>query len=347
MLRQAVHYQEQVIKKETGRGRPIRVFMITSEWPSAGNPNAVPFVVRQVNYLREAGVEVEVFSFRGARNLLNYMRAWWRARIKLWQNTYDVIHAQWGQSGVLAIPNWLPVIVTFRGGEVEGIVGDTGKYTLSGYVLRIVSYWVAKYADELIIVSAHMRPFLPRRPIHVIPSGLDFDRLPIISQQEARKQLGLPLSKRLVLFVDSTVDSARKRYSLAEKVVSRLELELDAQLVVAKGVPNAKIPIYMNACDALLFTSMYEGSPNVVKEALACNLPVVSVAVGDVSERLRGVECCSVCTDDRPETIARELDRILRLNRRANGRAAVRDLDERLLTNRIIDIYRSVLAQRA
>src|SRR5262245_43687813 len=321
----------------------IRVFMITSEWPWPARPFNAPFIVRQVEFLRKAGVSVDVFSFRGARNPLNYMRAWLQVRKKLRQGRYDLIHAQFGQSGILAMPKRLPLVVTFRGGEVEGIVGKNGRYTLMGYVLRAVSYFVARRTDELIVVSAHVKDSLPRRSIHVIPSGLDFDRLLIIPQEEARRRLGLPQSKRLILFVGDP-DQARKRYRLAREVVGRLDSQLDAELVVAWGVAHQDIPLYLNACDALLFTSMYEGSPNAVKEALACSLPVVSVAVGDVPERLRDVECCAVCADDRPETIAYQLEQVLRQQRRAtNGRMAVSDLHEEVLTKRVIELYRKLL----
>jgi glycosyltransferase involved in cell wall biosynthesis len=88
---------------------------------------------------------------------------------------------------------------------------------------------------------------------------------------------------------------------------------------------------------------MQEGSPNAVKEALACNLPVVSVPVGDVPLRLKGVKGCELCPDDRPETIAAALERVLQHGERSEGRTAVQDLDERILTERLIDIYRSVL----
>src|SRR2546425_5582342 len=108
------------------------------------------------------------------------------------------------------------------------------------------------------------------------------------------------------------------------------------------------MPFYMNACDALVFTSREEGSPNAVKEALACDLPVVSVAVADVPLRLAGIPGCEVCADDSPETIAAALERTLRRDERSGGRGreAARQLDERVLTARVIDIYRSVLAGR-
>lgn len=318
---------------------PTRILMITSEWPEPGHPYRAPYVVRQVDFLRRAGFEIDVFSFRGAKNPINYLRAWFNVQRRIRRGEYDVIHAQWGQSAPPALPTRVPLVVTFRGGEGEGIVSGNGRYTFSGWILRMVSAFVARRADELIVVSARMRRYLPARRTHVIPSGLDFSRLPLMPRDEARRQLGLPAAKRLVLFVGSPDDGV-KRYPLAQEVVARLGADLDAEMVVAWGQPHDKIPVYMNACDALLLVSMYEGSPNVVKEALACNLPVVSVDVGDVRERLADVAGCTVCDDDSPDRLAAALAAVLRAGTRVDGRTAVRELDEQILTQRLIDVYR-------
>ena len=96
--------------------------------------------------------------------------------------------------------------------------------------------------------------------------------------------------------------------------------------------------------DVFALTSRHEGSPNVVKEALACNLPVVAVNVGDVAERLRGVEGCAVAASDDPADLARALERVLASGARAAGRQAVAELDERLLTARVVEVYRQALA---
>jgi teichuronic acid biosynthesis glycosyltransferase TuaC len=322
----------------------MRVLMVTCEWPTSENPHFVPFLVRQVEFLRKAGVDIDIFSFRGARNPINYLRAWYRVHQKLRRNSYDLIHAQWGQSATIVLPTRLPLVVTFRGGEGEGIVGDNGRYTVSGWVLRMVSSLVARRADELVVVSAHMREYLPSRSIHVVPSGLDFSRIRLLPKDEARRQLGLSPSKRLVLFVGNPAE-ARKRYGLAREIVSRLDHSLDAELVVAWQIPHERIPIYMNACDALLFVSMYEGSPNVIKEALACNLPIVSVVVGDTPERLKNVTGCTVCADDNPAAMAAALTEVLQANTRIDGRTAVRELDEALLAQRTIQIYRLALKE--
>ena len=138
----------------------------------------------------------------------------------------------------------------------------------------------------------------------------------------------------------------RKRYSLARQAVDILARSLPAELVVAWTVRHRDVPLWMSACDALVFTSMQEGSPNAVKEALACDLPVVSVPVGDVAQRIRGVAGCELCPDEVPESIAAALERVLRRGARAAGRAAVQDLDERRLVQQVIDVYRSVLEAR-
>src|SRR6185312_15309721 len=164
-------------------------------------------------------------------------------------------------------------------------------------------------------------------------------------QAAARKKLGLDPRERLVLFVGRP-NQARKRFWLAKQAVDLLNAHTPARLVVAWNVQHQQIPVYMNACDALVFTSMQEGSPNVIKEALACNLPVVSVPVGDVAMRLQGVAGCELCTDDRPATIAAALERVLQRGQRVAGCEAVQDLDDRTLTQEVLAIYRSVLAQR-
>ena len=322
----------------------LRVLMVTSEWPEAGIPGTTNFIKRQAEFLQAAGVDVEVFAFRGSRNPYNYATAWTRLRPRLEPGRYDLVHAQFGQSGLLALPKKLPLVVTFRGSDLLGIVGDkTGRHTMVGRVLQQASRYVARKADAVILVSDHMRDELKTKaPIHVIPSGLDLDLFRPIPRDEARRQLGMEPGEKLVLFVGRP-HQARKRHALAQAAVDILNERVPARLVVGWGIPHEKIPVYMNAADVLICTSMQEGSPNVVKEALACDLPVVSVDVGDVRERLSTVEGCEVTADERPETIAAALERVLARDERVDGRSAIQHLDERLLTERVIEIYRSVL----
>ena len=325
---------------------PIRVLMITSDWPDhASWGGTATFISRQVDFLRAAGVDVDVFRFRGVGNPLRYASAWAGVQRRLRRERYDLVHAQFGQSGLLALPKRLPLVVTFRGDDLEGVLDKTtGRLTARGRLLPVLSRVVARRADATIVVSAHMKALLHREAQpHVIPSGLDLERFRLIPQAEARRHLGLSPDRRLVLFVGSPT-SSRKRYDLARQAVEIVQRSLPAELVLGWAVPHEQIPYFMNACDALVFTSRQEGSPNVVKEALACNLPVVSVAIGDVPERLRDLPGCEVSADDRPETIAAALVRVLDRGKRIAGRERMLELDEHVITERVIGVYRSVLA---
>jgi teichuronic acid biosynthesis glycosyltransferase TuaC len=317
--------------------------MVTSDglWSSWGGPAV--FVARQAEFLRREGVHVDLFPFRGSRRLGNYAAAWLEVQLRLRHGSYDLVHAQFGQSGLTALPKRVPLVVTFRGDDLEGIIGESGRYVPAGWLLRTLSRTVARQADAAIVVSAHMKRHLPSSmDAHVLPSGIDLDLFHPQPREQARTRLGLPLDRRLVAFVGNP-GLARKRYSLAQKAVEIVNRSIPTELLVGWGKTQHEIVSLLNACDALVFTSMQEGSPNAVKEALACNLPVVSVAVGDVPLRLSGVKGCELCPDDRAETIAAALERVLRRGGRSEGRQAVQDLDERVLTERLIDIYRSVL----
>jgi teichuronic acid biosynthesis glycosyltransferase TuaC len=253
------------------------------------------------------------------------------------------VHAQWGQSGLLALPKRLPLVVTYRGHDLHGIVGPRGSQTIPGRILQWLCRVVARRADAVLLVSVHMKRFLDAgTPFHVVPSGLDLELFRPIPRAVARRHLGWQPDRAAVLFAGNPA-LPRKRYALAQEAVELVGRHMPVQLIVAWGQPHEEMPYLMSGCDALVFTSSQEGSPNVVKEALACNLPVVSVPVGDVGERLRGISGCELCEDERPETIAAAIERVLRSGRRCEGRAAVASLDERLITERVIAIYRSAL----
>lgn len=327
---------------------PIRVLMITTGWPQPGKPQTTHFIKRQAEHLRAHGVEVDVFYFRAFRRPLAYLRAWIGVQRRLASGRYDLVHAQWGQSALPAIPKRRPLVVTFRGGDVHGIPDGKGGQRVMGHLLQAICRYVARRADAVILVSAHMRGLLGRHPAptYVFPSGIDFALFRIIPRDEARRHLGLSADRRLILFAGDPA-STRKRHELARAAVDVLSRTLPAELVVTWGVPHPEMPWYMNACDAMVFTSRQEGSPNVVKEALACDLPIVSVAVGDVATRLAGVANCAVVADDDPATIAAALERVLRQGERSTGRQAVRDLDENAITQGVIDVYRAVLGRGA
>lgn len=327
--------------------KPIRVLIVTSEWPTAEHPYRAPYLVRHVDFLRRAGVDVDVFPFRGARRPMNYIRARRRLQQRLGEKRYDLVHAHFGQSALLSWPRRLPLVVTFHGCDIQGVKRPDGRMSWGGAFLQKLSQLVALRAEAVILVSERMRRFIPRSVYApVIPMGLDFEQFPRMSREEARRQLGLPQSGKLVLFVGNP-DEPVKRYALARRAVDVLNERFPARLIVGWGVLPPQVLVMMRACDALLMTSIQEGSPLVVKEALASDLPVVSLNVGDVPVRLDGVDGCEICADEAPETIAASLERVLRRDAPIRGREAVLDLDESLLAAQVIGIYRAVLADAA
>jgi glycosyltransferase involved in cell wall biosynthesis len=322
----------------------LKVLMVTTNWPTPGGPRTSHFIKRQADFLQAAGVEVDVFHFRAQKNLLSYLKAWLAVRSRLRSRQYDLIHAQFGQSGLMALPKRLPYVVTLRGSDILGTISDRdGKYTFAGKINQRVSQYVASRANAVILVSAHMQGLLRNpRQLHVIPSGIDFNLFQYTPRAEARRRLGLPLAERLVLFVGNPTQ-ARKRYGLAKAAVDELNERLPARLLVSWGVPHSDVPLYMSACDALIFTSMQEGSPNVVKEALACDLPIVSVPVGDVEDRIGKIEGCELCPDESPQALASALERVLLRGARIEGRQSVNHLSETAITQQVISVYRSIL----
>lgn len=322
----------------------MRVLIVTSAWPNAGHPESGVFVKREVDSLRKAGIDAEVFFYRGGMNPFNYIKARMKILKLLAENHFDIIHTQFGQCGFLALGAKVPLVTTFRGSDLCGIVGPSGRYTLAGELLKIISRFVAIKSKEVIVVSEHLAKMLPpRTPFHVITTGVDLERFRPMPQDEARKTLNLSPDKKFVLF-DGNPQKYAKRIKLAKKAIEPVKNSFNVELLAVSGLHHDLIPLYLNASDALLLTSKHEGSPTIVREALACNIPVVSVDVGDVRRQIRHIPGCVVCSDDSPGAIAEGLESTLSRGGRINGRGAIEDLDERVITKKIIDVYRCALA---
>lgn len=321
----------------------MNVLMITTEWPTDLRPHRVPFITRQVELLRQKGIQVQVFHFEGNKNPVNYTRAFFRLRNLIGSKKFNLIHAQWGQSALPVIFSKLPLVVTFRGSDLYGITNPDGTYSRKGKILQAASRWVARRADHIILVSERMRsrlPVLPDQKVTVIPSGISLTLFQPINKVECRTRLGLPADKKLVLF-GGDPDRTDKRFYLANEALNLVKANIDVEFLIAKSVPQSQMPVYLNAADVVLLTSKHEGSPNIVKEALACNRPVVSVDVGDVKERLSNLPGCQVVAAT-PQAIAAALMKALSLTDEFELRSSVFGLDENTLTDKILTIYKKV-----
>jgi teichuronic acid biosynthesis glycosyltransferase TuaC len=320
----------------------LKTLVVSSEWPSPQRPRDVPFLVEQVDRLRCAGVHVEIFSFRGKANPLRYAAAWRRLRAEHDLRSFDLVHAHFGQSGLVALPCPAPLVVTFHGSDLEGLPGTDGKPTLAGRLLRAVSRFVARFADRLIVVSPSLLKYLPSGlEADVIPCGIDLQLFQPVPKLHARGELGYDDTETLILFVGNP-QNPTKNLQLAQKAVAILDETLAPRLVVLHDQPHERVPLFMSACDVMIMTSHHEGSPTAVKEALACNLPVVSVPVGDVSNMISGVDGCSIANTREPSEIARAIEMAVQGAAATSRRNAAEPYDHSVITQLILDVYGNV-----
>ena len=322
----------------------MKVLMITPGWPSKSNPNSSPFIFRQYESLIKHGIDVTIFNFKGNKNPVNYILALAKIQILLRRNTYDLIHAQWGHTALLTLNTKLPLVVTYRGMDLEGIINKNGKYSIYGKFLTWISKFTATIADEVIVVSKSLGNKLSRQDYTILPSGINLELFKPLNKFECRRTLNLPHNKKLILFAASR-NHPRKRYDLAAKAISILKQNFNCELIVCENKNPDKVPFYMNAADCLILTSTHEGSPNVIKEALACNLPVVSVEVGDVKERKGNLKHFEIC-DSKPEEIAKAMSKVLSNENEINNRQSVLHLDENIITSKVIEIYHKAINKK-
>jgi glycosyltransferase involved in cell wall biosynthesis len=326
----------------------IQVLFLTTEWPTDERPTEVPFLVLYAGALRDKGVEIEVFHFCGRRNPINYVRAWFAVRrMTAWKKA-DILHAHWGQSAFLGLFAHKPLIITYHGSDLEGIVNKRGKYSIYGKILVTFSKWISKKTNYCITVSEKLKNSLPGSvQSEVIPMGIDFNLFHPIDQKLCRESLHMDPDNVIILFIG---DPARpeKRYALAASAVNLVKSLIPERSIELKIVNNKSIysmPYYLNAANLLLLTSAHEGSPVIIKEALACNLPIVATNVGDIKERISQVEGCYICEDDSAEAISRNLTQAILFPKRINGRETVRDLSWEIIAERTKFLYQKVLAE--
>lgn len=311
----------------------MKILVVTNMYPVPEEPSLGIFVQEQVESLRRRGVEVDIFFINGRRYRRNYLTGLLRFLPVPWRGRYDLIHAHYPLTALIARAQWrYPLIATYHGIEVV--------YGWQGTLCKAL----APLVDRVIVTSPRVRAGLGMPLASVIPCGVNLDLFQPRPQAEERAALGLPAGKKLALFCAGM--RPEKRFDIVKAAVDLLvQRDPQVELVIASGQPHDVIPRYMNACDALVLASDYEGSPTVIKEAMACNLPVVSVDVGDVREVIGDTEGCYLC-ERTPQDIAAKLELAFALGRRTSGRAAVQSLSLDAIALRLIQEYESVLRKR-
>lgn len=256
-----------------------------------------PFVVEQVVALQRADstLQVEWFGIQG-HGLRGYLKNLPKLKAKITEFHPDIMHAHYGLCGFVAnLQRKVPVVTTYHGSDIND------------KKVRAFSHLAVLLSAHNIFVSENLRPKWVRKDkSSVIPCGVTLEDFPDIEKTEARKLMGLNLNKKYVLFA-SAFDNEVKNPSLAKEAMALIP---DAELLELKGYTRQQVNVLLHAVDALLMTSHSEGSPQVIKEAMVCGCPIVSVDVGDVKQVLSGVNGCKIVSRQK-EMIASAIYKIM------------------------------------
>ena len=302
--------------------------------------NSVPdsshytFVNQQGNALEKQGIQVFYYAVcgKGARG---YFKSLSGLKKVIREYDVDIVHAHYGLCGALAVmQRKVPVVITFHNGET---------LTRTGKVLSSIASW---FCAHRIFVAQHIHDKLFRTPrrYDIMPCGIDLDQLSLIEKEVALSKMGLPQDCPNILFGGS-FSNLRKNYALAKQALDILPRKVN--LIEMKGYNSQQVNLLYCACDMLLLPTKSEGSPQVVKEAMACNCPIVATRVADIPELLSGVDNCYV-TDFDPSEIADCIVKVLETGDRSNGRQKVisMGLDNAVVAKKLVAIYKHILSEK-
>ncbi len=285
-----------------------------------------PIIKNQGESLREAGIDVSYYLIKG-KGFRGYIKNIKILKNFIKKNKVDIVHAHYSYSAFVAsLAGAKPLIVSLMGDDLQ-----------SNYLSKLFIKVFYKISWKNIIVkSVRMYNILGISNAFVIPNGVNIQVFNSIDKRFCQKKLGWDHNKKHILF---PADKSRreKNFKLAKKVFSILNnknIELHSLIDVSPKL----MPLWMNSADVVLLVSLKEGSPNVIKEAMACNIPIVSTDVGDVKEVIANTKNCYLTSYD-PKEIAVKINKVLDFDKRTNGRENIKYLESGFIAKKIINIY--------
>ena len=294
------------------------------------NGRYAPFITEQVDAIEKQGVECQYFGVDG-NGIAGYLRQLPKLRKTIRKFRPDIIHAHYGLCGLLAnYQRRIPVVTTYHGSDIN-----------DPRVLRLSKKCIRRSRFNLFVSQKNVDIARPKKDFALIPCGIDLEDYPIMDKADARRQMGLNPTGKYVLFAGA-FDNPVKNAPLAKAAMA---LVPEAELLELKGFSRPQVSTLMQAIDAFLMTSFTEGSPQVIKEAMACGCPIVSVDVGDVRERTKGIEGCYIAERD-PEDLARSIQDALNYDGRTKGRQTIEKngLSNDVVAARIVSVYKNLLS---
>ncbi len=280
--------------------------------------------------LVQAGVEVDSFAIRSG-GIKGYAKSLKELKKLLNQTRYDLIHSHYSFSGFLArLATRKPVVCSLMGSDV----------LQQNWIVRLATWFFYSYLwSATIVKSPEIQKKFPRSVI--IPNGIDFKNFREIKKENALIKTGFDPDKKNIIFVAQDPDSEVKNLSLAKAAIQLIEND-SIRLHLVSGKTFEELPYYYNAADLLILTSLSEGSPNVIKEAMACNCPIVATDVGDIADVIKDTPGCYLTSFD-PADVAEKIKQALVFGKRTKGCEKIRHLNNKIIAEKIIGVYRKMI----
>jgi teichuronic acid biosynthesis glycosyltransferase TuaC len=328
----------------------LRILAVTNMYPTPQAPSSGTFVEQQIKGIRQIGLDVDMmFLNRAQRGMGVYLGLGRQIRAKIGKYEPDLVHVMYG--GVMAdeVTRAVadrPTVISFCGSDLLGeLLSGILRKLIAGYGV-MASYRAARRACGIVVKSKNLQDALPedvdRSKVRIIPNGVDLERFKPLNRDKCRKRLSWSGNRFHVLFPTNS-GAPLKRPDLAKAAVEATNHSgVQAEMHQLRGVPHDDVPIWLNASDVVLLTSLHEGSPNIVKEALACNIPVISVDVGDVRERIQGIEGCYLAVPE-PGDLADKLQMVHAGARRVVSRIKMQELSLECVALQLKEFYSEIL----
>jgi len=317
---------------------------------SGNKKNISPFITEQIKSISSESIHFDIYPIKG-QGFCGYLKNIIPYRKKISTNNYDLVHAHFGLSGFLAgLQRKIPIIVTFHGSDI------------SNFRNNVISSIVCLLAAWIIVVNSKMLGSIFIKPINnysIIPCGINLETFYPFDKFETRKRLRFNETDKIIVFSSSFTNPV-KNYTLAKLALANLKEDTNNLMVIElQGKNRNEVNDILNAADLLLMTSFSEGSPQIIKEAMACNCPIVSTDVGDVKWVIGDVAGCFLISKNEKlkiksletEVVKETSEKIQEALKFAEqvGRTKGREriialgLDSETIAKKVIDVYNSVL----
>ncbi len=298
---------------------------------SVSDSSQYTFVYEQGEALKEIGIEVQYFKIKG-KGVIGYLSNLNRFKELIKEFHPDIIHAHYGLCGLFSnLQRKVPVITTYHGSDIN----KTKAYCFSFVSIRLSAF-------NIFVSLKNSIKSKVKKNFSIIPCGVDIELFKPIEITNARDYFKFNWDDRIVLFAGA-FDRIVKNPEFAKEVIAKINN--DVHLIELKGYKRKEVSILLSSVDALLMTSFSEGSPQIVKEAMACNCPIVSVDVGDVRHIVGDSLECFVSSTYDSDLLSDKLNRILNNKQRSNGRKRILEfnLSNNSVAKQLLIIYNQVL----